>query len=86
MLNSQYIYLASWQIGGEKCGTKHIYAHTSDIYVLNEITHHWDVGEQIPSPRVAPLVINMADTIIIIGGVGDDGQLTNTVWIGSCDP
>ena len=41
----------------------HNYAHTSDIYVLNKITHNWDVAEQIPSPRVAPVVVNMAPSL-----------------------
>ena len=59
---------------------------TSDFYVLNKITHHWDVVEQILSPRVAPVVVSMADTIIVIGRVDDNGQFTNTVWIGSFNP
>jgi len=63
----------------------HNYVHTSDIYVLNKITHHWHAVEHIPSSRVAPVVVSMDNTIIVIGGVDEDGHFTNTVWIGSCD-
>ncbi|XP_065913992.1 uncharacterized protein [Dysidea avara] len=72
-------------IGGrKKIGDRN--EHTSDIYVLNKANHSWEAVEQIPSPRDAPVVVSMADTFIVIGGVDEDGQFTNTLWIGSCKP
>ena len=73
-------------VGGRKKIGVYFYLHTSDIYVLNKLNHSWKVIEQIPSPRVAPVVVSMSDTIIVIGGVDEDGQFTNTVWIGSREP
>jgi len=62
------------------------YARTSDIYLFNKVNQSWQAVEQIPLPRDAPAVVYMADTFIVIGGVAEDGQFTNTVWIGSCKP
>ena len=73
-------------VGGRRKTEDHYYTHTSNIYVLNTLNHSWKVTEQIPSPRVAPAVVSMSDTIIVIGGVDEDGQFTNTVWIGSREP
>ena len=70
--------------GRKKIGDRN--EHTSDIYVLNKANHSWEAVEQIPSPRDAPVVVSMADTFIVIGGVDEDGQFTNTLWIGSCKP
>lgn len=70
--------------GRKKIGDRN--AHTSNIYLLNEVNRSWKPVQQIPSPRDAPVVVSMADTFIVIGGVDEDGQFTNTLWIGSCKP
>jgi len=72
-------------VGGRKKIGDHN-AHTNDIYLLNKMNRSWEAVQQIPSPRDAPVVVNMADKFIVIGGVDEGGQFTNTLWIGSCKP
>ena len=60
---------------------------TSDIYKLNKITHNWEAIGHIPSARSITAAVSTADNrIIVIGGLNDKGEATNTVWIGSCEP
>ena len=60
---------------------------TSDIYKLNKITHNWEAIGHIPSARSITAAVSTADNrVIVIGGVNDKGERTNTVWIGSCEP
>ena len=71
--------------GGKKIG--HKYTHTSDVYKLNKVSHSWEAIGHIPSARDAPAAVSTADNrVIVIGGMNDKGEGTNTVWIGSCDP
>jgi len=72
-------------VGGRKKTGDHSYVYTSDIHVLNKTNNSWKMIEQIPSPRVAPAVVNTDDTIVVIGGVDEGGQFSNSVWIGSCE-
>ena len=59
---------------------------TSDICNLNKVTHRWEAIGQIPSARGLSAVVSTADNrIIVMGGVNDKGEFTNTVWIGSCE-
>ena len=59
---------------------------TSDVYKLNKVSHSWEAIGHIPSARYSAAVVSTADKVIVIGGRSDEGQLTNTVWIGSCEP
>ena len=59
----------------------------SDIYKLNKVTHSWKAIGHIPSARYSSAAVSIADNrVIVIGGVDDKGEVTNTVWIGSCEP
>ena len=71
--------------GSKKIG--HEYTHTSDIYKLNKITDSWVAIGHIPSERSLTAAVNTADNrVIVIGGLNDKVEDTNTVWIGSCEP
>ena len=60
---------------------------TSDIYKLNKVSHSWEVIGHIPSARYIAAAVSTADNrVIVIGGRNDKGEVTNTVWIGSCEP
>ena len=78
-------------VGGHKeIGDK--YTRTSDVYKLNKVSHSWEAIGHIPSAisssaRELSAAVSTADNrVIVIGGVNDKGEYTNTVWIGSCDP
>ena len=73
-------------VGGvKKIGDKYI--RTSDVYELNKVSHSWEAMGHIPSARNASTAVSTADNrVIVVGGVNDKGEYTNTVWIGSCDP
>ena len=59
-------------------------ARTRDIYLFNKFRHSWKVIGQIPSSRRAPAAVSVTDNkIVVVGGIDDKGQYTNTVWIGS---
>ena len=63
------------------------FTRTSDIYKLNKITYHWEAIGHIPSARSITAAVSTADNrVIVIGGVNDKREHTNTVWIGSCEP
>ena len=71
--------------GNKKIGNE--YMHTSDIYKLNKTTHSWDTIGHIPSAKSQLAAVSPTDnTVIVIGGVNDKLEVTNTVWIGSCEP
>ena len=71
--------------GGKMIGDKN--THTSDVYKLNKFSHSWEAIGHIPSARSLSAAVSTADNrVIVIGGRNDKGELTNTVWIGSCDP
>ena len=71
--------------GGKKIGDK--YTSTSDVCKLNKASHSWEAIGHIPSARRSSVAVSTADNrVIVIGGVNDKNEDTNTVWIGSCDP
>ena len=71
--------------GGKKIGDKN--TRTSDVYKLNKVSHSWEAIGHIPSARNASAAVSTADNrVIVIGGLDDKRMITNTVWIGSCDP
>ena len=60
---------------------------SSDIYKLNKATDSWEAMGHIPSARCSSAAVSTAENkVIIIGGRDDEGEATNTVWIGSCEP
>ena len=60
---------------------------TSDIYKFNKITYSWEAIGHIPSARNVTAAVSTADNrVIVIGGMNDKRESTNTVWIGSCEP
>ena len=73
-------------VGGvKKIGDK--YTLTSDVYKLNKVNHSWEAIGHIPSARNASAAVSTVDNrVIVIGGLNDMAERTNTVWIGSCDP
>ena len=54
--------------------------YTSDIHVPNKTDNSWEMVEQISSTRVAPAVVNVDDTIVVIGGVDECKRFSNTVY------
>ena len=71
--------------GGKKIGDEH--THTSDVYKLNKVSHSWEAIGHIPSAKRSPAAVSTADNrVIVIGGMNDKRENTNTVWIGSYDP
>ena len=79
-LNGKHLLI----IGGYK---ENIYTHTTNIHKLDKVSHSWEVVGQIPSVRERFAAVSTADNIIIvIGGWNNKGEITNTVWIGSCEP
>ena len=73
-------------VGGvKKIGDKFI--RTSDVYKLNKVSHSWEAIGHIPSAKSSSAAGSTADNrVIVIGGLNDKREYTNTVWIGSCDP
>ena len=73
-------------VGGDK-KIGYDYTHTSDVYKLNKVSHSWEAIGHIPSARYLSAAVSTADNrVIVIGGLNDKEEYTNTVWIGSCDP
>ena len=71
--------------GSQKIGYE--YARTSDIYKFNKVIQTWEVIGHIPLARSLLAAISTADNrVIVIGGVNDNKEVTNTVWIGSHEP
>ncbi|XP_065916283.1 uncharacterized protein [Dysidea avara] len=73
-------------VGGvKKTGRGNV--RTSDINMFNKVSHSWEAIGHIPSARSVPAVVSVADNkIVVVGGVDDKVEYTNTVWIGSCEP
>ena len=73
-------------VGGSKMiGDK--FTCTSDVYKLNKVSHSWEAIGHVPSARSLSAAVSTADNrVIVIGGLNDKREYTNTVLIGSCDP
>ena len=57
---------------------------TSDIHKLNKVSHSWEAIGHIPFARSSSAAVNTAvNRVIVIGGVNDKREETNTVWIGT---
>ena len=61
---------------------------TSDVYNLSKASHSWEaIGLKIPSARDSAAAVSTADNkIIVIGGLTNRGEVTDIVWVGSCEP
>ena len=69
-------------VGGEKGSTC-----TTDVHKLNKVNRNWEAIGHILSGRDRSAAVSAADNrVIVIGGRNDKGEITNTVWIGSCEP
>ena len=75
-------------VGGVKgTGGKVTVTSESDICKLNKVNHSWEAIGHIPSARSRSAAVSIADNrVIVIGGENDKREVTNTVWIGSCEP
>ena len=60
-------------------------SRTFELNVFNSSTGHWKHLTNIPAARSGSAVVDVADNIIVIGGVNDDDKFSNTVWIGKCE-
>ena len=60
---------------------------TTDIYKLNNVSHSWQaIRSKIPLARSSLTAVTTDDgRIIIIGGLTDKGEVTDTVWISHND-
>ena len=68
-------------------GTHLLIVGGRNVYKLNKVSHSWEAIGHIPSARNYSAAVSTADNrVIVIGGLNDKGEYTNTVWIGSCDP
>ena len=54
----------------------------SEVYFYNPSTNQWNHLSNIPSGRGYPGVVNVAENILVIGGLTNDNKFSNTVWIG----
>ena len=54
---------------------------TSEVYIFNPSTGHWKHLTNIPAARGYPAVVGVANNILVIGGIINDHQFSNTVWI-----
>ena len=69
-------------VGGKKESTL-----IADVHKLNKVSHNWEIIGNIPSARSSSAAVSTAhNRVIVIGGWNNEGEETNTVWIGSCEP
>ena len=57
-------------------------SNTSEVYIFNPSTCRWKHLTNIPSARGVPAAVGVANNILVIGGVTNDDEFSNTVWIG----
>ena len=74
-------------IGGRRKTGYDRYTRSADIHKLSKGSQNWKVIGYVPSARASPAAVSVGDNkIIVIGGRSGDGEVANTVWIGSCEP
>ena len=59
-----------------------ITSQTHEVYALNPSTGQWQHLTNIPAARSFPAVMSVADNMILIGGLTNNCEYSNTVWIG----
>ena len=57
-------------------------SRTSEVNIFNPSTGQWKHLTNIPAARGGPAVVGVADNIIVIGGTTNNGEYSNTIWIG----
>ena len=57
-------------------------SRTSEVNIFNLSTGQWKHLTNIPAARSGPAVVGVADNIIVIGGMTNNNEFSNTVWIG----
>ena len=55
---------------------------TSEVNVFNPSTDQWKHLTNIPAGRGGLAVVGVADNVIVIGGITNNNEYSNTVWIG----
>ena len=70
-------------VGGGKYNIGYKYTHASDVYKLNKVSHSWEAIGHVPSARSQSAAVTVNNRVIVIGGMNDKEEVTNTVWIGS---
>ena len=72
-------------VGGYKStGGEATLSVASDVHKLNKVSHSWEAIGYLPSARSSSAAVNTAvNRVIVIGGVNDKREETNTVWIGT---
>ena len=59
---------------------------TSEVNKLNKVSHSWEAIGYISSARHSAAAVSTANKVIVIGGMNNVGNSTNTVWVGLCEP
>ena len=68
-------------------GRNHGYVTCSVVDKPNKVSCNWETIGNIPSSRCSLAAVSTTDNrIIVIGGWNEYEDITNTVWIGSCEP
>ena len=57
-------------------------SYASDVKIFDPSIGQWNHLTNIPAPKGGPAVVGVADNIIVIGGVTENYEYSNTVWIG----
>ena len=63
----------------------HHFASSRDVRMFDKVSQNWMFAGYIPSHRCASAAVFVGDnTIIVFGGLNDNNDSTDTVWIASC--
>ena len=55
---------------------------TSEVCIFNPSTGQWKRLTNIPTARSGATAVGVADNVIIIGGINNNKEFCNAVWIG----
>ena len=64
-------------VGGKKQSS------TSKVCILNSSTGHWKELTNIPEARSFSVAVGISDHVVVIGGITNNNEYSNSVWIGS---
>ena len=56
--------------------------NTSEVYIFNPSTGQWKHLTNIPAARSGPAVVDVANNILVIGGLTNENKYSSTIWIG----
>ena len=77
-LSPVVLYNKLLTVGGEQ----DLEGSTSEVCLFDPSTGQWKHLTNIPAARGAPAALGVADNILVIGGVTNKDNSSNTVWIG----